>query len=193
MNHTAHCFLSFRNPDVLLGNFIGDFVKGSRWQNYPTRVQRGILLHREIDSYTDNHSAVRTSVQRIRSYAGRYSAPVVDILYDHLLCLHWDQFSPVSFDAFADWVYNSLDARQDEMPPVLQRRWPYMVQGRFLHGYQTREGLQWVLQQFAKRLPPEFSADNLSSFFFDRLEEFSSDFKTFFPDLQARVQAFSAS
>ena len=73
MNHLAHCFLSFGDEDVLLGNFIGDFVKGHDWQHYPELVQRGILLHRAIDSYTDNHPIADRSVARIRPYARRYS------------------------------------------------------------------------------------------------------------------------
>ena len=101
MNHLAHCFLSFGDEDLLLGNFIGDFVKGRDWENYPRPVQRGILLHRAIDSYTDNHALTDRSVARIRTLARRYAPPFVDILYDHLLAIHWEKHSPEAFQAFA--------------------------------------------------------------------------------------------
>ncbi len=75
MNHTAHCLLSYPDEQVLIGNFIGDYVKGRVWESFAPEVQRGILLHRTIDSFTDNHTAVRASVARIRPFAGRFSAP----------------------------------------------------------------------------------------------------------------------
>jgi acyl carrier protein phosphodiesterase len=183
MNHLAHCFLSFGDEDVLLGNFIGDFIKGREWQQYPQAVQRGILLHRTIDSFTDNHAATDQSVRRIRSLAGRYAPPLVDILYDHLLAIHWEQYSETSFDDFAEKTYRQLAARASEMPPVLAERLPLMLKGRFLHGYTHREGLDWVLDRFSMRIAGKFDPEALSNAFFADLDGFSADFKVFFPDL----------
>ena len=129
MNHLAHCFLSFGDEDLLLGNFIGDFVKGNDWQQYPAAVQQGILLHRTIDSYTDNHPMTDRSVARIRPYAGRYSPPFTDILYDHLLALNWEKYTDEPFDDFAEKTYRQLENRRAEMPPVLQERLPKMTAG----------------------------------------------------------------
>lgn len=187
MNHLAHCFLSHDNEDVLLGNFIGDFVKGHDWQNYPLAVQKGILLHRTIDSYTDNHPVTDRSVKRIRPYAGRYSPPFVDILYDHLLAIHWDKYSAETFDDFAEKTYARLEKRATEMPGILQERLPKMIAGRFLHGYIHPEGLNWVLGKFSLRLAGNFDAAALSKHFFDEIDRFSEDFNAFFPDLVQKV------
>ena len=67
MNHLAHCFLSFGDEDILLGNFLGDFVKGHDWEKYPRGIQRGILLHRAIDSFTDNSFNYRGGQKEKRS------------------------------------------------------------------------------------------------------------------------------
>ncbi|HAD14248.1 MAG TPA: hypothetical protein DCF33_17620 [Saprospirales bacterium] len=190
MNHLAHCFLSFGDEDVLLGNFIGDFVKGKEWQRYPPQVQTGILLHRAIDSFTDNHPATEQSVRRIRALAGRYAPPLVDILYDYLLALHWDQFSEEPFEVFAQKTYTQLANRGAEMPPVLSERLPRMLEGRFLHGYTHREGLDWVLNRFSLRIPTRFDPKALSEAFFADLEGFSTDFKVFFPDLLQESRRF---
>ena len=190
MNHLAHCFLSFDDEDVLLGNFIGDFVKGSDWQKYPREVQKGILLHRRIDSYTDNHHMTDQSVRRIRPFAGRYAPPFVDILYDHLLAIKWDAYSPLGFDQFAENTYQRLQNRVSEMPAPLNERLPLMLKGRFLHGYRQKEGLEWVLQRFSSRLPGQFDASALGAFFFDEIAHFSSDFDVFFPDLLNEVRTF---
>lgn len=188
MNHLAHCYLSFGDEDLLLGNFIGDFVKGHTWENYPRPVQRGILLHRAIDSFTDNHPLTDRSVTRIRSLARRYAPPFVDILYDHLLALNWEKHTQQPFQAFADQTYAQLERRVAEMPPILQERLPKMLAGQFLHGYTRREGLDWVLQRFSTRLSGQFDIDSLSNLFFDQIEQFSEDFNGFFPDLVAHAE-----
>jgi len=183
MNHLAHCFLSFDNEDLLVGNFIGDFVKGSAWKSYPEGVQQGILLHRTIDSFTDNHPLERRSKERIRSFAGRYAGPVVDVLYDHLLALHWAKYADEAFDFFCKKVYARLGERAAEMPLVLQERLPRMLAGRFLHGYQSREGMEWVLHRFSRRMAGGMDAAGLAKFFFAEIEAFSEDFNGFFPEL----------
>jgi len=183
MNHLAHCFLSFDDEDVLVGNFIGDFVKGSQWKAYPEAVQRGILLHRAIDSFTDRHPMTDRSVERLRPFAGRWSPPFVDILYDHLLTRSWARHAGEPFEVFAEKTYRSLEKRAADMPPVLHERVPKMVAGQFLHGYQQREGVEWVLDRFRRRLPTDVDAAALGRFFFDELEAFAEDFDAFFPDL----------
>lgn len=190
MNHLAHCFLSFGDEDLLLGNFIGDYVKGRDWQKYPEPVQRGILLHRTIDSFTDNHPLADRSVDRIRAHAGRYSPPFVDILYDHLLAKHWERHSAESFEDFAAKTYAQLERRALEMPPVLQERLPKMLAGQFLHGYTRKDGLEWVLHRFSHRLTANFDAQAIADAFFLELENFSEDFNGFFPELVARAKAF---
>jgi acyl carrier protein phosphodiesterase len=190
MNHLAHCFLSFDDEDVLLGNFIGDYVKGNDWQQFPIPVQRGILLHRRIDAYTDAHAWSGRSVTRVRPFAGRYSPPMIDIVYDHLLSLHWTRYSQEPFDEFAGKTYTRLARRAAEMHPPLQERLPRMLGGRFLHGYGSREGMAFVMEKFGQRLPATVDSLGLLDYFFDNLPDFEADFAVFFPELFAESQAF---
>ena len=55
MNFLAHFFLSHQTPELLIGSYLGDFVKGNQYRQYNEAVQQGILLHREVDRYTDHH------------------------------------------------------------------------------------------------------------------------------------------
>ena len=192
MNHLAHCFLSFGDEDLLLGNFIGDYVKGRQWQAYPPAVQRGILLHRQIDSFTDQHPLTNRSVERIRPFAGRYAPAYVDILYDHLLALHWENYGDLGFEDFTQKTYVQLQNRVLEMPEPLQSRLPRMLEGRFLHGYALREGLEWVLQRFSERLSGLLDANALADAFFEKIDLFSEDFKGFFPSLMLHARNFIA-
>ena len=194
MTHLAHSLLSYTDPAILLGNFIGDYVKGRAWQDYPSGVREGILLHRSIDAFTDAHPAVRETVRRLRPLAGRFSAPLADVLYDHLLVRQWQEMAAaVSFEEFAGWVYHSLDAQRAWMPPTLQERWPRMLDARFLHGYFDAVGMALVLERFSRRLSGSFDAASVHLFFFERVEEFDSDFRAFFPELREHLDGLDHS
>ena len=54
MNYLAHIYLSGGDPEVTVGNFMADAVKGKDYQNYSEGIQRGIILHRAIDTFTDS-------------------------------------------------------------------------------------------------------------------------------------------
>ena len=191
MNHLAHCFLSFENEELLLGNFIGDYVKGNDWAAYPPVVQQGILLHRTIDSFTDGHERVHQCTARIRPYAGKFSGPVVDILFDHLLALSWEKYSTASIAEFSANTYRQLENRSDQMPAVLATSLPKMVAGDFLQGYLYREGLEFVFSKFARRLPWPVDFGALLTFFFENLPEFRADFDVFFPELLDKAKFFA--
>ena len=65
MNFLAHIYLSGENEGIIIGNFIADGIKGKKYEIYPHAIQKGILLHRAIDSYTDGHPTVRQSTKRL--------------------------------------------------------------------------------------------------------------------------------
>jgi len=188
MNHLAHCFLSFGDEDLLVGNFIGDFVKGKTWQSYPEGVQRGILLHRSIDSFTDNHAMTGRIKERIRPFARRYAGPVADVLCDHLLVLNWGLYTDEPFEDFAQKTYGSLARRAAGMPLILQERLPRMLAAGFLHGYTTQRGMRFVLERFSRRLPADLDMGGLADCFFEHLGLFSEDFRAFFPELIFEVR-----
>lgn len=71
---------------------------------------------------------------------------------------------------------------------VLQERLPHMLAGRFLHGYQNRESLEWVLGRFSRRMAGGMDVEGLSDFFFSEIKAFSEDFNVFFPDLVEKAK-----
>lgn len=190
MNHIAHALLSFGDEDLLLGNFIGDFVKGKDWQQYAEGVQRGIMLHRYIDDFTDNHPMSDRSVARVRPYARRFAAPVTDVLYDHLLLRHWGDYSEQPFDAFVDEAYAGLQKRAGEMPARLRERFPMMLADDFFRRYRTPEGMRQVMNRFSKRLPIVIEVAPLMDCFFAEIAAFSADFNAFYPELRAFAREF---
>ncbi len=83
VNYLAHAYLSFRIPDIAVGNLISDFVKGKRKLDYPPGIQTGIALHRAIDTFTDGHPATRRAKSYFRSDYGLYSGSLTDVACDY--------------------------------------------------------------------------------------------------------------
>jgi acyl carrier protein phosphodiesterase len=194
MNHLAHCYLSFGNEDHLVGNFMGDDIKGNDWQQYPAGIQKGILIHRQIDAFTDAHPLTHIAMDRIRPWAGRYSGPIYDILCDHLLTRCWaDHVPEQSLDAFADSTYAMLNRRQSDLLPQLQERLPRMIAGDFLRGYGNAEHLLWIFNRFGHRLRQPVDWPALLSHFMADIEVFQKDFDVFFPELKAHIYKISNS
>lgn len=187
MNHTAHCFLSFAQTDLLIGNFCGDYIKGSVWKSYPLGFQRGVKIHRTIDAYTDQHPISAESRAIMRPVAGRFSGPVVDLLYDYFLASGWTRFSEEDFDVFATRTYKALGQHQESMPPALALKVPIMLSDRFLHLYRTIEGTRKSMKLFGRRLPSHINTDKIVDHFIDHEAELGEQFSLFFPELHNHI------
>lgn len=151
MNILAHLYLSKGINDIMLGNFMGDFVKGKNFQNYPSEIQQGILLHREIDTFTDNHPAHKSSRDRFRKGYGLHSGIVVDIVYDHFLALNWNNFSTIELELFAQQAYHHIDLNMHIMPTRIQDIAPFIIKNNWLVMYKSLEGIERSLNGMAKR------------------------------------------
>ncbi|MBY0424491.1 MAG: ACP phosphodiesterase, partial [Cytophagales bacterium] len=116
MNFLAHCLLSFNSEPLLLGNFIADDIKGKKYLEYPLEIQHGIMLHRTIDTFTDAHAMVRETKILFRPIFDKFSGPLVDIFYDHLLAENWSTYSSIPLREFTNWAYDSLIKQVDILP-----------------------------------------------------------------------------
>lgn len=145
MNFLAHLYLSGSDPDVRLGNFMGDFVKGSRYLDYPPGIRHGIQLHRRIDAFTDGHSVVKQSIQRMKQPYDRYAGVVVDLFYDHFLAALWENYHHQSLSDYVTIINRMLVKNYFRLPGEVKRIVPFMVQSRRLESYQTVEGIARAL------------------------------------------------
>lgn len=184
MNFLAHLYLSKNNKNILIGNFIADAVKGNKHNMYPTEIQIGILLHREIDNYTDNHPIVRKSKRRLHERYGHYDGVIIDIIYDHYLAKNWLNYSEIPLDVYADDVYLFLESKNDIFPAKIQNILPFMIQYNWLVAYASKEGIKRVLEGMNKRTKGISKMDLAIEDLNLNYNEFEQDFTTFFEDLK---------
>jgi acyl carrier protein phosphodiesterase len=195
MNFLAHLFLSgpaarATYADVLVGNFIADSVPGKQVENYPPAVQAGIRLHRAIDTFTDQHPAVRRSTQRLRAAGyGKYAGVISDMFLDHFLARGFPEFSAESLVDFTQRVYALLTARQAEMPPRVQQFLPHLTRHNWLLGYAQFEGISRALAGLSRRAIAGSGMETAVVELQANYAEYEADFREFFPQLQAHVEA----
>ncbi len=187
MNFLAHLYLSGSDEDILLGNFIGDFVKGHDHEKYPDAVQQGILLHRKIDYYTDHHDVVSQSKELLREKYRHYSGVIVDMFYDHFLARYWQQFHTVPLLLYSESIYEIMLRRKEEMPEKAAYMLSYMAENNWLLGYSEIPGIHRALSGMARRTTFKSHMEKAVKDLEENYEVFHSHFNRFFPDIIQEV------
>ncbi|MBO6607421.1 ACP phosphodiesterase [Psychroserpens sp.] len=180
MNFLAHIYLSQDIDDIIIGNFIADNIRGKRYQKYSVGIQKGILLHRQIDSFTDSHPIVRLSTKRLHQNYGHYSSVIVDILYDHFLAKNWDSYSQIDLESYTKNFYNLIMSNIDDLPEKTQNMMPYMISGNWLLNYAKIEGIQSVLNGMNRRTKFKSNMNLATRELIQYYAEFESEFTEFF-------------
>lgn len=143
MNFLAHAHLSFRQPQILVGNMISDFVKGKLQYDYPAAILQGIRLHRAIDNFTDTHEVTTQLKLFFRPQYRLYAGAFTDVVYDHFLANdHLEFLTDEDLKTFAASTYNVLETNFDVLPQNFQTILPYMIKYNWLYNYKTREGIE---------------------------------------------------
>jgi len=191
MNFLAHLYLSGDDPEIMVGNFIGDFVKGrTALEQFDPRIIRGIELHRAIDEFTDNHSVVTVSKNRLRPKYRHYSGVIVDVFYDHLLARNWNNYHTDLLPDFADKAYTIIQSLDPILPKEVKFMMPYMIKGNWLVNYSKTEGIHRALSGMARRTPYESKMEEAVIDLELHYEDFKSEFSDFFPQLNSFTQKF---
>jgi acyl carrier protein phosphodiesterase len=183
MNFLAHIYLSFNDDEVTIGNFIADSIRGNKYKHLPDNVQKGILLHRYIDTFTDAHPTVRQSTKRLHENYSHYSGVIVDIFYDHFLAKNWKDYSDIPLADFVDNFYKILETNYTILPEKIKHMMPYMISDNWILNYANLEGIDQVLKGMNRRTKNiskmNFAILDLEKYY----DEFEKEFSSFFQEL----------
>ena len=184
MNYLAHLFLSGESTSILVGNFIGDSVRGNQFTTLDPAIQRGILLHRAIDRFADSHPTFCRSKQRAEFVTGRFASVVIDIFYDHFLARDWSNHHAIPLPEYAQSIYTILAGWLKEFPERSQQFYYYMVTHNILESYGSIDGITTVLEQMTKRAKFESNMDLAGNELVRGYRHYESEFREFMPQLQ---------
>ncbi len=190
MNFLAHLLLSKTDEQIMVGNFIGDFVKGSKLDSYEPKIQHGIRLHRAIDNFTDQHPIVLKSKKRLRARFRHYAPVIVDVFYDHFIAKDWETYSSETLHQFTQKFYKTMKQYASIIPQAASNMLYYMSKQDWLFNYQFLDGIDRALTGMSKRTRFDSKMETAIDALNDHYAEFQNEFNQFFPELQTFVNNF---
>lgn len=188
MNFLAHIYLSGEDPEILMGNFIGDSIKGKKaLEKFPLKVQNGIMMHREIDFFMDTHPIVKDGMGRLRENYPKFSGVIMDMFYDHFLAKNWQNYSSLGLEEYTHKIYQKVEDNKEFLTGKSKKMFPYMRSQNWLLAYQTVDGLESILRRMTKRIrnmvPLHESVNELQIHY----EEYDQEFEKFFSEIMAHI------
>lgn len=184
MNYLAHAYLSFNQPEILVGNLISDFVKGKKKFDYSPGIQKGIALHREIDHFTDTHEATRDAKEIFRPYYRLYAGAFTDVVYDHFLATDKNEFPGESLHQFSLTVYETVAPFIPLLPDKFREIFPYMRQQNWLNNYQHNWAIDRSLAGVVRRSAYLTESATAFQLFETHYEHLQVCYNRFFPALK---------
>lgn len=182
--------LSCNNENLLIGNFMTDFVdlKGAR--ALPVQFQEGVQLHRLIDSFTDHHPSVAKANSLFHSVHHKYAPVVTDILFDYCLAKSWSKYDSRSLSDFCEHVYKIIQSNLDVIPDKRRFGIQRMINDDFLRKYTTIQGLDFVFEKMEMRSKYQGNFKKATQSLLDHEIELDICFNEFYPDIIEKVARF---
>jgi len=184
MNFLAHIYLSGDNQLIQIGNFMADGIRGKYYELYPPDIQKGIMLHRAIDTFTDAHPVFRQSTKKLHQHYHHYSGVIIDIFYDHFLAKNWDDYSEQPLAHYTAGFYKTLQDHYNLLSDKTKRILPIMLREDWLTSYATIDGISHILKQMDRRSGNksgmQYSVTELLEFY----DAFEFEFKQFFEEMR---------
>ena len=190
MNFLGHLILSGTDPDVIFGNFIADSVKGKSYLLLPDSIQKGIVLHRVIDNFTDNNTEYLKGKRRFYQRFPKMGGVINDILYDYLLWRFDKKTKSINLEIKITKFYKILDQKIHQMPPKIREMYHYMRRDDWLNNYQHKMGIKRALHGIGKRIN---YSDNLESSFEileNSMKSFDEEFEIFYSQIKEKTSFF---
>ena len=188
MNYLAHILLSGDNLDTQVGGLLGDFVKGPLQGQYPESVEEGIFLHRQLDAFTDAQPEVRNLIRTFSPQWRRFAGIIIDIVFDHLLAIHWQEYHSLSLEQFCQRFYRHLNTCQSWLPANAQQFNQRAATVGWLQSYANQELLPTILNRVGERLRRPLPLGKAWPEIVDRHAEIEQVFSILMPRLLTHAQ-----
>lgn len=183
MNYLAHVYLASNDPESVVGNLMGDFLKGDIDPGLPLELRRGIRMHRQVDVFTDQHPVFLQSKRRLKPEFRRYAGILVDVFYDHILARYWDDYAIEPLHCFTERVYDNVECFHHLLPERMQRTMRFVVDRDLLTSYRELSAIALTLKGISGRLSRANPVANGIEELMRLQTELAEDFERFLPDL----------
>ena len=189
MNFLAHSYLSF-SEEQLVGNMIADFVKNRDVARLPESIQKGIKLHRAIDSFTDAHPLIHEAKAPFRPLVRLYSGAFVDVAFDYFLANDTTENSQREWQEHSREVYAVLRRYEEFLPEVFKKVLDKMQQDDWLYNYRNEWGIEYSFRNVVNKAQFLDKTTNVFPAFLANKDFLREKYEIFFPEIKSFAQDF---
>lgn len=190
MNYLGHLVLSGNDSEILFGNFIADAIKGNSYLEWPENIQKGILLHRFIDNFTDNNNHYLLGKRRFYEKFPKMGGIVNDILYDHLLWNYDHKNKTLQLTKEIIRYYKILDDFSENMPEKIKHLYKYMRRDDWLNNYQYEEEMRKILKRMGKRINYSKNLELSFEIYKKSSSDYEKEFELFYNEIKEKTSSF---
>ena len=190
MNYLGHLVLSGNDSEILFGNFIADAIKGNSYLEWPENIQKGILLHRFIDNFTDNNNHYLLGKRRFYEKFPKMGGIVNDILYDHLLWNYDHKNKTLQLTKEIIRYYKILDDFSENMPEKIKPLYKYMRRDDWLNNYQYEEEMRKILKRMGKRINYSKNLELSFEIYKKSSSDYEKEFELFYNEIKEKTSSF---
>ncbi len=172
-----------------VGNLLGDFARGVNQHSLTADVLQGLINHRRVDQFTDQHPQVLQMKRSFTTQRRRFAGIALDVLFDHYLLKHWSLYSKQPKQQVVNDLYRDLLAGQSMMPERMQQVTLRMIESDWFRAYETLDGVAYALERVAGRIRFGNNFGGVGEELALHYPQFETGFKQFLPDL---IEQFSS-
>ncbi|MDX1676708.1 ACP phosphodiesterase [Arsukibacterium sp.] len=188
MNYLAHAVLAKPNSYSLVGNLLGDFCKGVDTASLHPQVRAGLHNHRATDRFTDQHAIVKAAKAGFSARRRRFAAVALDVLFDHFLIRHWQQFYAEPFADYKSRLYCQLNDAMPLMPATMRDTMQRVCRNDWFASYQQLATVGQALDHIASRIRFANNFAGIVEEISPRYSRLEQDFLQFYPQLQCHLR-----
>ena len=180
-----HIYMSKDYKNEMIGNFLGDFIKGNITSaiDIDSEIKRGLILHRRIDSFSEKNIHFKTSKNRFPKHLQRFSPIAIDIIYDHFLAKNFNNITKERLDLFLEDFYIHLNNKKFPISQEKQKIIQKIIKENWMYNYQNKEFTKNCILRISKRRKRLYKLSECCIWFEEEYENLEKDFFKFLPEL----------
>jgi acyl carrier protein phosphodiesterase len=190
MNFLGHLYFSGNDYELMYANLFGDSVKGKQFLSYPESIRKGILLHRRIDAFIDEHQLVKELKRFFYKDLPKVSPVAIDLFFDHLLARYWENYHDMPYALFLESFYTYSPIYWDFYPDEFRQFVQLMCERKWLNSYPLLFGLEKSCEGVSLRISFPNSLFKAPITFVKNEEIITTVFHTYMSDAKIEFAEF---
>lgn len=191
MNYLAHSYLTFSDEQIV-GQFLNDYIPNKERFSLPEKILQGVILHREIDTYTDNHPIILQAKKIFSPLVRLYAGAFVDVAMDYFLSHDNTINSPIGWKNHSSRVYKILNEHSFRFPENFRIMLAKMETEDWLYNYREDWGIEFSMKNVLHKAKYLDKSLPVFELFSENKNILLQHYQDFFPDLQLHISTINS-